>query len=58
MWEPYIHEKVRDPTYMRGSETERENEVYMAFCAKDEVRHLGTSEGRKVHRIRRADVSN
>ena len=29
--EPHVHERVRDPTYMRGSETERENEVCMAF---------------------------
>lgn len=30
---------------MRGSETERENEVNMAFCAKGEVRALGLQKG-------------
>lgn len=34
-----------NPTYMRGSKTERENEVIRTFRAKD---CLGTSEGRKV----------
>lgn len=29
---------------MRGSEAEWENEVYMAFGAKDEIRHLGAAE--------------
>lgn len=33
---------------MRGLETERKNEVYMIFSVKDEVRHLGASEGKKV----------
>ena len=27
--EPHIHERARDSTYMRSSETERKNEVYM-----------------------------
>lgn len=26
IWKPYIHERVRDPTCVRGSETEMENE--------------------------------
>lgn len=42
VWEPNIHERVRDPTSTRGSETKRENEAY------DEVRCLGASEERKV----------
>lgn len=45
--EPHIRERVRDPTYMRDSKTERGNEVYinkwgsMTFC-------IGVSEGRKA----------
>lgn len=30
-WEPHIHQRIRDPAYMRVSETERENEVYVTF---------------------------
>ena len=41
---PTIPERFRD----------RENEVYLAFWAKDKVRYLGASEGRQV--IRKADV--
>lgn len=42
------------PTYIRGSETDRENEVYMA---EDEVRCLGVSEGEGHCRMMgRADV--
>ena len=26
--------KVRDPTYMRGSKTERANEAHVTFCAR------------------------
>lgn len=42
---------------MRDSETELENEVYVALCAKAEVRRLGL-KGEKGHgrRIRRAGV--
>lgn len=38
IWELHIHENFRD----------RENEVYIIFSAKDAVKHLGVSEGRKV----------
>lgn len=31
------------------SETETENEVYVAFWAKDEVKYLGTSERKEGH---------
>lgn len=42
---------------MRGSETKKESEGSVPFCAKDEIRHLGAAEGRKVIcRIVRADV--
>lgn len=40
--------RVKTPTYIRGSETERENETYITFWAKDKVRHFGASEGRKI----------
>lgn len=57
-WERHIHERVRGPTYVRGSETGRGKEIYPTFSAEDEARCLGLSEGKKViHRmIGRADV--
>lgn len=47
--ELHIHKRLRN-----GKVTE----VYVRFRAKDEARHLGASEGRKViyRLIRRADV--
>lgn len=43
--------------YTRGSVTKRENEAYMTFSAKDEIKHLGASEVRKViHRTIRRSV--
>lgn len=30
-WEHHMYERVRDHTYMRGSGTECENEVYVSF---------------------------
>lgn len=45
MWELCTHEKVRGPTYMRGSRIKSKNSVYVAFRAKDEVRYLGASKG-------------
>lgn len=36
-WESHVHERVKDPAYMRGSETERKDEVYVTFQAKDDA---------------------
>lgn len=43
---------------MRGSETERNNEVHVAFRAENEGKSLGTSHGRKAVTVplRRAGV--
>lgn len=30
MWDPRIHEKIRDHTFMRSADRESENEMYMA----------------------------
>lgn len=45
VWKLHIYERVGELTYMRGSKTERENDVIMIFLARN---HLGASEGRKV----------
>ena len=37
--------RIRDPTYRRGSEVERRNEVNKTFLARDEVIHVGSKKG-------------
>lgn len=42
--EPHIHEEIKDPAYLRDSETQMENKIYMATWPKDEVWELQRGE--------------
>ena len=40
-----VFKRVKDPTYVKSSELERETEVHKTFWARDEVMQIGALEG-------------
>lgn len=54
IWDPHIHERVRDLTYMRGAETERKNLVYI----HSEPGKLGLPGSKVMCKTIRTEASN